>query len=117
MKGHKEQLVAVVGGPLDGQWFTLPDWRARLDAARYMAEHTGQRSSTLDYQPGGYQIDNPVLSHTQGWVAVHRPAASTTATPDALSHAPAATTPTDDAFTGSSEQDHAIDEDTLDLAL
>lgn len=29
-------LVACVGGPMDGLWFHRADWRGRLDAARHM---------------------------------------------------------------------------------
>jgi hypothetical protein len=76
-----DQLVAVVDGPLAGQWFTWADWQHRLRAARYMADRTERRSPVLDYLPGGYQITHPFLAHTHGQAAVHRPATSSGTSP------------------------------------
>jgi hypothetical protein len=72
-------LIAVLDGPLAGQWFTWADWQTRLKAAHYMADRTGRRSPVLDYVPAGCQVPNPVLEHTRGWAAVHRPAAAESA--------------------------------------
>jgi hypothetical protein len=46
----REPLVACVGGPFDGQWFTEDQWRTRRDATERMQQiHTGRPAPTLDY--------------------------------------------------------------------
>jgi hypothetical protein len=77
------QLVAVLDGPLAGQWFTWGDWQQRRRAAQHTLQACGHRSPALDYLPAGYQIANPVLAHTHGWAAVYRPTAAATVDVDA----------------------------------
>jgi len=67
------ELIAVLDGPLAGQWFTWPDWQERLNASRHVQERSGRRPPALDYVPAGYQIPNPVLAETYGWAAIHQP--------------------------------------------
>jgi hypothetical protein len=69
-----DRLVAVMDGPYAGQWFTLTDWRARLDAARYMAQATGTRSPVLDYLPGPDSVPHPYLHEVDGIPAHYTPA-------------------------------------------
>lgn len=69
------QLVAVVDGSLAGQWFTWADWRARLDAARYMAERTGRRDPLLNYVPAGAELAHP---DTDRYPGVHGQSATYT---------------------------------------
>ncbi|GAA3624518.1 hypothetical protein GCM10022223_46990 [Kineosporia mesophila] len=46
-----EELIACVGGLMDGQWFTAADWAARQQTAAYMlAREQGQGASTI-YEP------------------------------------------------------------------
>ena len=71
-----ERLVAVVDGPMAGQWFTLTDWRARLAAARHIAEATGTRTAVLDYAPGAQPVPHPQWAGVTGIAATHTPSRS-----------------------------------------
>jgi hypothetical protein len=120
-------LIAVLGSPLDGQWFTWTDWQTRLRAAAYMADRTGRRSPVLDYIPAGYQVPNPVLAHTRGWAAIHRPAHDATSADssaadsgrrqdDDTDQQSAAMTADDSGFDVAARNEPDTDDDTLDLA-
>ncbi|NLT55607.1 MAG: DUF2493 domain-containing protein [Actinomycetales bacterium] len=74
-----ERLVAVVDGPMAGQWFTLTDWRARIAAARYIAEATSARTAVLDYAPGPIPVPHPQWAGVTGIAATHAPSRAATA--------------------------------------
>jgi hypothetical protein len=35
------ELVTLAGGPIDGRWFTAPDWQTELASARWHADTHG----------------------------------------------------------------------------
>lgn len=54
-----EPLVACVGGPMDGQWFTAADWRARLAATRRMSQLDQPATACQQYAPAGLLVAHP----------------------------------------------------------
>lgn len=50
-----EDYVACEGGLLDGQWFSLEEWAARVETSR----GTHPPGVTHLYQPTGRRIENP----------------------------------------------------------
>jgi hypothetical protein len=54
------QYVALSGGPMNGWWYTLPDWTRARQAAVNMNRHPGQPSGyVLGYRESGREIRNP----------------------------------------------------------
>lgn len=48
-----ERAVLLVGGPLDGQGYTVEDFTTRWHATDRIARTGGQRGPALDYRPAG----------------------------------------------------------------
>lgn len=63
------ELVAVIDGPMHGQWFFLDEWQARIQAAHTMRTHGQPPAACLlyDHPSRGDLIDHP---HTVGVVGM-----------------------------------------------
>jgi hypothetical protein len=72
--GQDERLVAVVNGPMAGQWFTLTDWRARRAGAADLQERAGIHQPCLDYLPGTQLVAHPHREGVSGIPAHYAPA-------------------------------------------
>jgi hypothetical protein len=69
----REPLIACIGGPLTGQWFTTADWHERLGAARRMRERGQQPTPVLAYSPTGPRVRHPHQVEATGAAWHHRP--------------------------------------------
>lgn len=72
-----QRLVALEGGPKDGQWYWLTDWHTHLETMRAYDQdwRPGQpASAALHYQPTGRHIDNPNPKYGPGEVWRYTPA-------------------------------------------
>jgi hypothetical protein len=53
------EVVVCVDGPLAGRWYFVEDWRARVDAARYMVEKGSAPASCLHYRLTAEELLHP----------------------------------------------------------
>ncbi|MCE0536606.1 DUF2493 domain-containing protein [Kineosporia rhizophila] len=65
-----EELIACMGGDLNGQWLTREDWDERRRAAQRMAERGQRPSAVEEYVPSGHAISHPQWPQAQGalWI-------------------------------------------------
>ena len=63
-----EELVAIVDGPMVGQWYTATDWTERREAAARMVQRGQRPAAALTYADTGQITAHPHVPDAKGTV-------------------------------------------------